>query len=227
MARGLKDEGLLTRLDDVLVAETGEGFTTEESFATLPVEEVTLDYLKGLNITARGTANHIVALHRELHAQYQLPSTSSPSLAPGGSDGETAALTAAEKEELLSNMQAMKKELEKLRAATTSTSTSTAAAQKASGGQGGRGGLIQQQVQCNIRNPRTNQPYTMDELAAEIQRLQQDVAAVDGKVVGVAAAADERIAGLEQQHAEPQTQSGEAVGGKEGNMRRGWFKSRW
>jgi len=205
MARGVDDQKLVARLEEILVSQSGEGFTTEESFAKLPAKEFHHNYLRSLGISAKGTATHLLELHKELQVEYKQASTSP---APSDFKDETAALTAAEKDELLSNMQAMKKELEKLRAATASTSTSPAAAQKASGGQGGRGGLIQQQVQCNIRNPRTNQPYTMDELAAEIQRLQQDVAAVDGKVVGVAAAAEERLGELEQQLPLPAPPSG-------------------
>jgi hypothetical protein len=38
--------------------------------------------------------------------------------------------------------------------------------QQAGGGGGGKGGLTQKQTECNVVNPRTGQPYTMDELAA-------------------------------------------------------------
>lgn len=46
-----------------------EGFTTEASLALLPPEEFTLQYLRSVGISGKGTAMQLIALHRELHAQ--------------------------------------------------------------------------------------------------------------------------------------------------------------
>jgi hypothetical protein len=56
------------------------------------------------------------------------------------------------------------------------------------GGGWGKGGLMQKQAQCNVVNPRTGQPYTTDELVAEIHLLQQQGARNANDIAGVAAA---------------------------------------
>jgi hypothetical protein len=176
--------------ESVLVEK--EGFYKEESLATLPAVEFDLAYLRSVGITARGTANELVALHRELHAQYIAASSPTPSI---NSTTDTATLTPDEKARLLetqNTVQSLTTELQKLRAA---TAASAQQQQQSGGGGGGNGGLMLKQAQCNVVNPRTKQPYTMDELVTEIHLLQQQGARNADDIAGVAAAARE---GLEQ-----------------------------
>jgi hypothetical protein len=70
---------VLAKLDDVLVSSSGEGFTTEASFAALPPAELHADYLKSLGIAAEGTQMQLISLHKELHAQYTAASSPTPS----------------------------------------------------------------------------------------------------------------------------------------------------
>jgi hypothetical protein len=173
--------------ESVLVEK--EGFYKEESLATLPATEFDLVYLRSVGISARGTANELVALHRELHAQYFGAFSPTPGI---GSAADTATLTPDEKTRILDTVQSLTAELQKLRAATTATSQQQ---QQSGGGGGGKGGLMQKQAQCNVVNPHTKQPYTMDELVTEIHLLQQQGARNANDIVDVAAAARE---GLEQ-----------------------------
>jgi hypothetical protein len=170
--REFTDAAVLAKLDAVLVSSSGEGFTTEASFATLSLTEFHLDYLMGLGITAKGTANQLVELHRELHAQHAAASSPTPS---HNSAPVSPALTPDE-------VKILKAELKKLQ-------------KQPGGGGGGKGGLLLKQAQCNVVNPRTGQPYTMDELVAEIRFLQQQGARNADDISGVAAATRE---GLEQ-----------------------------
>jgi hypothetical protein len=159
--RGFTDIVVLAKLDAVLVSSSGEGFTTEASLAMLRPEEFHLEYLQSVGITARGTAGQLVALHRELHAQYTAASSPTPST---NSATDAATLTPDEKARLLetqNTVQSLTAEVTKLRAATAASSQ-----QQSGGRDGGKGGLMQKQAQCNVVNPRTGQPYTMDELAA-------------------------------------------------------------
>jgi hypothetical protein len=145
--RAFSDTAVLAKLDDVLVSSSGEGFTTEASFAALPPAELHADNLKGLGITAKGTQMQLVSLHRDLHAQHAAASPPTPST---GSAPASPAFTPDE-------VKVLKVELRKL--------------QKAPGrGGGAKGGLKQQQTQCNVVNPRTGQPYRMDELVAVLHR---------------------------------------------------------
>jgi hypothetical protein len=167
-----------------------EGFTTEVSFAALPHIEFNAEYLRGLGITAKGTQMQLIALHRELHAQYtgQASPTSSASSATAG-----VTLTAEERETVLkmhSRVDTLTAELSKLRAASAGSSQQP---QQSGGGGGGKGGLMQKQAQCNVVNPRTGQPYSMDELVAEIGRLEGLVSRNADDIAGVAAATKEGL----------------------------------
>jgi hypothetical protein len=142
--RAFSDTAVLAKLDDVLVSSSGESFTTEASFAALPPAELHADYLKGLGINAKGTQMQLLSLHRDLHAQHTAASSPTPST------GSAPAAFAPDEVKVL------KAELRKL--------------QKEPGGGGAKGGLVQQQTQCNVVNPRTGQPYTMDELVAVLHR---------------------------------------------------------
>jgi hypothetical protein len=191
-------------LSQVAVCERGlveqEGFITEASFATLFPADFSLEYLKGLGIVAKGTANHLVSLHRELHAQYTAASSPAPSTS---SAADTVGLTPDEKARLLetqNTVQSLTAELKKLRVA---SAASQQQQQQSGGGGGGKGGLMQKQAQCNVVNPRTGQPYTMDELVAEIHLLQQQGARNAGDIAGVAAAAREGLEGLSPSRAAP------------------------
>jgi hypothetical protein len=178
--------------ESVLVEK--EGFYKEESLATLPAAEFDLVYLRSVGISARGTANELVALHRELHAQYTAASSPTPSVS---STTDAAAFTPDEKAQLLetqNTVQSLTAELQKLRAATAAASSQQQQLSGGGGG-GGKGGLMLKQAQCNVVNPRTKQPYTMDELVTEIHLLQQQGARNADDIAGVAAAARE---GLEQ-----------------------------
>jgi hypothetical protein len=68
--------------EQVLVCERAlvveEGFATEASFAALPPAELHAHYLTGLGVTAKGTQMQLIALHRQLHAQYTAASAASP-----------------------------------------------------------------------------------------------------------------------------------------------------
>jgi hypothetical protein len=189
--RGFTDAAVLAKLDAVLVSSSGEGFITEASFATLSLSEFHFDYLKGLGITAKGTANLLLALHRELHAEYTAASSPTPST---NSVADAAAFTPDEKARILetqNTVQSLTAELKKLRA------TAASSQQQQSGGGGGvKGGLVQKQAQCNVVNPRTGQPYTTDELVAEIHLLQQQGARNADDIAGVAAATREGLEGL-------------------------------
>lgn len=44
----------------------GEGFTTEEVFATLPAHTLSAAYFEKIGITALGLQQHLVAVHAEL-----------------------------------------------------------------------------------------------------------------------------------------------------------------
>jgi hypothetical protein len=174
--RGFTDAAVLAKLDEVLVSSSGEGFTTETSFATLFPADFNLEYLKGLGITARGTANQLVVLHRELHAQHTAASSPTSPTPSTSSAADTATLTPDEKARILdgvletrNTVQSLTAELQKLRATTTASSQQQ---QQSGGGGGGKGGLMQKQAQCNVVNPRTGQPYTMDELVTEMHRLE-------------------------------------------------------
>jgi hypothetical protein len=191
--RGFTDATVLAKLDEVLVSSSGEGFTTEVAFTVLPPAELHAEYLKGLGIAAKGTHMQLISLHRELHAQYTAASSPMPS---PSSAADTAAFTPDEKAGLMetqSTVQSLTAELKKLRAAAAAASTHQQ--QQPGGGGGGKGGLMQKQAQCNVVNPRTGQPYTTDELAAEIHLLQQQGARNADDIAGVAAATRE---GLEQ-----------------------------
>jgi hypothetical protein len=118
-----------------------------------------VEYLQSVGVTARGTAGQLVALHRELHAQYTAASSPTPST---NSAADTAAFTPDEKARILETQNTLTAELKKLRA----TAASSQQQQQSGGGGGGKGGLMLKQAQCNVVNPRTGQPYTMDELAA-------------------------------------------------------------
>jgi hypothetical protein len=180
-----------TAAEQVVVCERAlvvtEGFTTEASFAALPPAELHAEYLKGLGITAKGTQMQLIALHRELHTQYATASATSPNISP---TVDCVGLTRDEKARMLEIQEAVQSltaELNKVRAVTTSSSQQYQ--------QGGKGVLVLKQAQCNVLNPHTKQPYTMDELVAEIVRLETLVARNAVDIAGVAAAAKE---GLEQ-----------------------------
>jgi hypothetical protein len=166
--RGFTDATALAHLDQVLVSSSGEGFTTEASFAALPPAELHVDYLKSLGVTAKGTQMQLISLHKELHLQYCSGAT-----APA----EGVSLTAEEKARLLevqNTVRTLTAELQKLRAATVAGSSQVP--QRSGGGGGGKGGLMLKQAQCNVVNPRTRQPYSMDELVDEVQRLHAHLA---------------------------------------------------
>jgi hypothetical protein len=167
-----------------------EGFTTEALFASLPPIEFNAEYLRGLGITAKGTQMQLISLHRELHAQYTGHASPTPSTS-SGTAGVT--LTAEERETVLkmhSRVDSLTAELSKLRAASAS---STQQPQQSGGGGGSKGGLMQKQAQCNVVNPRTGQPYSMDELVAEIGRLEGLVSRNADDIAGVAAATREGL----------------------------------
>jgi hypothetical protein len=187
--RGFTDVAVLAKLDARLVSSSGEGFTTEASLAVLRPEEFHVEYLQSVGITARGTAGQLVALHRELHAQYTAASSPTPST---NSAADTAAFTPDEKARILETQNTLTAELKKLRA----TAASSQQQQQSGGGGGGKGGLMQKQAQCNVVNPRTGQPYTTDELVAEIHLLQQQGARNADDIAGVAAATREGLEGL-------------------------------
>ena len=86
-------------------------------------------------------------------------------------------------------------ELSKLRA---SSAQAQQQQQSPTGGplRGGKGGLALQQAQCNVTNPRTHQPYTLDELAEEIHRHEKSLAQCSRSIVDVAAATEERFNAL-------------------------------
>jgi hypothetical protein len=170
--RGFTDAAVLAKLDEVLVSSSGEGFTTELAFTVLPPAELHAEYLKGLGISAKGTQMQLISLHRELHAQHSATSSPAPC---SNSSPVSPALTPDE-------VKILKAELKKLQ-------------KQPGGGGGGKGGLMLKQAQCNVVNPRTGQPYTMDELVAEIHFLQQQGARNADDISGVAAATRE---GLEQ-----------------------------
>jgi hypothetical protein len=188
--RGFTDAVVLAKLDAVLVSSSGEGFTTEASLAVLRPDEFHVEYLQSVGITARGTAGQLVALHRELHAQYTAVSSPTPSTS---SAADAAALTPDEKARMLETQDSLTAELKKLRAASAASSQQQ---QSGGGGGGGKGGLMLKQAQCNVVNPRTGQPYAMDELVAEIHLLQQQGARNADDIAGVAAAAREGLEGL-------------------------------
>jgi hypothetical protein len=170
--RGFTDAAVLAKLDAVLVSSSGEGFTTEASLAVLRPDEFHVEYLQSVGITARGTAGQLVALHRELHAQYTAASSPTSPTPSTSSAADTATLTPDEKARILetqNTVQSLTAELKKLRAA---TAASFQQQQQAGGGGGGKGGLMQKQAQCNVVNPRTGQPYSMDELVTEMHRLE-------------------------------------------------------
>jgi hypothetical protein len=167
-----------------------EGFTNEPSFASLPPTEFNADYRRDLGITAKGTQMQLIALHRELHAQYADPSSPTPSTS-SATAGVT--LTAEEREAVLkmhSRVDSLTAELSKLRAASAGSSQQP---QQSGGGGGGKGGLMLKQAQCNVVNPRTGQPYSMDELVAEIGRLEGLVSRNTDDIAGVAAATREGL----------------------------------
>jgi hypothetical protein len=150
------------------VSSSGEGFTTEASFAALPPAELHADYLKGLGIAAKGTQMQLISLHKELHQQYCTGATAIT---------EGVSLTAEEKARLLevqNTVRTLTAELQKLRAATVAGSSQVP--QRSGGGGAGKGGLMLKQAQCNVVNPRTRQPYSMDELVDEVQRLHAHLA---------------------------------------------------
>jgi hypothetical protein len=177
--------------EQVLVCERAlvvkEGFATEASFAALPPAELHAHYLTGLGVTAKGTQMQLIALHRDLHAQHTTASAASPSISAAV---DCVGLTRDEKARMLEIQEAVQSltaELNKVRAVTASSSQQYQ--------QGGKGVLVLKQAQCNVLNPHTKQPYTMDELVAEIVRLETLVALNAVDIAGVAAAAKE---GLEQ-----------------------------
>jgi hypothetical protein len=168
-----------------------EGFTTEASFASLPPIEFNADYLRDLGITAKGTQMQLISLHRELYAQYADVSSPTPSTS-SGTTGVT--LTAEEREAVLkmhSRVDSLTAELQKLRAVTAAGSSQQP--QQSGGGGGSKGGRMQKQAQCNVVNPRTGQPYSMDELVAEIGRLEGLVSRNTDNIAGVAAATREGL----------------------------------
>jgi hypothetical protein len=167
-----------------------EGFTTEASFAALPPIEFNAEYLMGLGITAKGTQMQLISLHRELHAQHT--AASSPTLGTSSGTGGVT-LTAEERETVLkmhSRVDSLTAELSKLRAASAGSSQQS---QQSGGGGGGKGGLMLKQAQCNVVNPRTGQPYSMDELVTEIGRLEGLVSRNADDIAGVAAATREGL----------------------------------
>jgi hypothetical protein len=167
-----------------------EGFTTEASFAALPPIEFNAEYLMGLGITAKGTQMQLISLHRELHAQYTGHASPTPSTS-SGTAGVT--LTAEEREAVLkmhSRVDSLTAELSKLRAASAGSSQQS---QQSGGGGGGKGGLMLKQAQCNVVNPRTGQPYSMDELVTEIGRLEGLVSRNADDIAGVATATREGL----------------------------------
>jgi hypothetical protein len=177
--------------EQVLVCERAlvvkEGFATVASFAALPPAELHAHYLTGLGVTAKGTQMQLIALHRDLHAQHTTASAASPSISAAV---DCVGLTRDEKARMLEIQEAVQSltaELNKVRAVTASSSQQYQ--------QGGKGGLVLKQAQCNVLNPHTKQPYTMDELVAEILRLETLVARNAVDIAGVAAATKE---GLEQ-----------------------------
>jgi hypothetical protein len=170
--RGFTDAVVLAKLDAVLVSSSGEGFTTEAAFAVLPPAELHAEYLKGLGISAKGTQMQLISLYKELHQQYVVASSPTPSIS---SAADTATLTPDEKARILdgvletqNTVQSLTAELQKLRATTAASSQQ----QQSGGGGGGKGGLMLRQAQCNVVNPRTGQPYTTDELVSEMRLLE-------------------------------------------------------
>jgi hypothetical protein len=201
--------------DSILVEQ--EGFHTEASLATVVVADFNREYLRSVGIAALGIASQLVALHQELHAHYIAASSPTPR---ASSAADTATLTPNEKARLLetqNTVQSLTAELKKLRAATAASSQQQQ--QSAGGGGGGKGGLMLKQAQCNVVNPHTKQPYTMDELVTEIHLLQQQGARNADDIAGVAAAARE---GLEQLNT---AAAGTGADGAHGEGKRGKSRS--
>ena len=157
-----------------------EGFSTEEIFAL--DNEFTRAYLSTKGITARGTVIVLLSLHDKLRAQYcPIPPPPLPPQLPvsgiksSSADTPSAAVFSEdEKASFIRNMERMNslsKEVDKMRKKEAAAAAS-AGAGKSSGGGGGRGGQALMQAQCTEVNPRTGQPYTMDELLEQIKQLQ-------------------------------------------------------
>jgi hypothetical protein len=186
--------------ENILVEK--EGLTTKASLATVPPEFFTLGNLRGVGVAALGTASQLVAFHKELHAQC----TAAPSPTPSTSSAaDTATLTPNEKARLLeiqNTLQSLTAELQKLRAATAAPSQQQQ--QSGGGGGGGQGGLMLKQAQCNVVNPRTKQPYTMDELVSELHRLERILERV-GRVAEEALSTALRVAELAAPDALPRS----------------------
>jgi hypothetical protein len=71
-ARGVSAE-LILMCESKLVVE--EDFTTEEVFASLQPDEFNAAFLAGMGISAKGLQLKFVSFHKDLHVQYNPPSS--------------------------------------------------------------------------------------------------------------------------------------------------------
>mmetsp|Transcript_13067 Transcript_13067/g.26441 ORF Transcript_13067/g.26441 Transcript_13067/m.26441 type:complete len:775 (-) Transcript_13067:49-2373(-) len=193
--RGLV-EAQISLCEKVLVEE--DGLSTEEIFAL--DNEFSKAYLSTKGITVRGTVIVLLSLHDKLRAQY-CPIPSPPPLPPqlpvsgikSCADIPSAAVFSEDKIASfirnMERMEALTKEVDKMRK---KEAAASAVAGKSSGGGGvggGRGGQALMQAQCTEVNPRTGQPYTMDELLEQIKQLQIALARNSADIANVASTA--------------------------------------
>ena len=203
------DTDFILHCEEILLAK---GFTTEDSFACLPPDALTVSYFESIGITELGKVGQLIALHRELYIQYCTPTTSTTS-SPIPVATDYVMLTADEKASMLQmqkTVDTLTSELNKLRA----SSAQTQQQQSPTGGPRsvGKGGLALQQAQCNVINPHTRQPYTLDELAEEILLLQKALAQCSTAIADVANAAEEGLVGILTPPASPQEQQSTTMG---------------
>lgn len=183
---------LVQHCHKVLVLEVGNA--TERSFADTPPEEFNAAFLisVGISAKAKGLQITLLSLRRKLHAKYHTPTLSVPV-----SENAAAAFTADEKAFLLqmqNTIQDLTSQLSKLCASTGNPSSSAPNSSTNDSRSGsGRGGMTLQQAQAtaNAINPRTELPYTMNDLSEEILRLQKEVAQTNRDIGNVAAATKE------------------------------------
>ena len=170
-------ESQISLCEKVLVEE--DGYSTEKIFAM--DNEFSKAYLSSKGITARGTVIVLLSLHDKLRAQYcPIPPPPLPPQLPvsgiksSSADTPSAAAVFSEDEKAsfirnMERMEALSKEVDKLRKKEAAAASAGAGKSSGGGGGGGRGGQALMQAQCTEVNPRTGQPYTMDELLEQIR----------------------------------------------------------
>jgi hypothetical protein len=168
-----------------------EGFTTEAALATLEPAEFHLEYLRGIGITAKGTANQLVSLHRELHAKHCPALTESALPEPPSPEPTTRAADFTEEDrQLLRQLKLQQRAPEPTTTHTVDRGNQMQYTVSAFSQQGPHGAQDQQQLARRIAELEARLAKTdgsLTDIAAEVSQQFEDV---HGKVATMSGSSD-------------------------------------